>query len=166
MSSRLRNHRSRILGLAIAERATSVSLDLNAPFADLDPLTERVRDATVVALGSAVRQSHELSTLTHRVMRFLIEQHGFRSLALEGDEAASIELDTYICTGDGDPMAILAKARPFWRFAEILEAVRWVRARNERNPSDRVRVVQVAEQPRGTMGTEDIERRLADTTIA
>ena len=154
----------------LAERATSVRLDLNAPYDDLDPLTDRVRAASVVALGSAVRQSHELSTLSHRVMRFLIEQHGFRSLALEGDEAASIDLDTYVRTAEGDPMAILAGARPFWRFAEVLEAVRWVRARNERDPSDRVRVVHAVEQPRKAMRTpvvgEDIEQRLADTTIA
>jgi erythromycin esterase len=154
----------------LAERATSVRLDLNAPYDDLDSLTDRVRNAKVVALGSAVRQSHELSTLTHRVMRFLIEQHGFRSLALEGDEAASIALDTYVRTTEGDPMAILAGARPFWRFAEILEAVRWVRARNERNPNDRVRVVHVAEQRHKVMPTpvvgEDIEQHLADTTIA
>lgn len=154
----------------LADCATSVRLDLNPPYDDLDPLTDRVRNAKVVALGSAVRQSHELSTLTHRVMRFLIEQHGFRSLALEGDEAASIALDTYVRTAEGDPMAILTGARPFWRFAEILEAVRWVRARNERNPDDRVRVVHVAEQPRVAMRApvvgEDIEQRLADTTIA
>ena len=154
----------------LAERATSLRLDLDVPFDDLDPLTDRVRNAQVVALGSAVRQSHELSTLTHRVMRFLIEQHGFRSIALEGDEAASINLDTYVRTGAGDPMAILAGARPFWRFAEILEAVGWIRARNERSPSDRVRVVHVAEPPREAMrqlvGGEDIERRIAGTTIA
>lgn len=36
-------------------------------------------------------------------MQFLIEEHGFRSLALEGDEAASTDLDTYVRTGDGDP---------------------------------------------------------------
>src|SRR5438094_6163603 len=154
----------------LTERVTPLRLDLNAPFDDLDPLTDRVRDAKVVALGSAVRHSHELCTLTHRIMRFLIDQHGFRSLALEGDEAASIHLDTYVRTGEGDPRAILAGARPFLRFAEILEALRWIRARNERNPSDQVRVVHVAEQPREAMrqlaGGEDIERRAADITIA
>ena len=91
----------------LAERVTSLRLDLNEPYDDLDPLTDRVRNAKVVALGSAVRQSHELSTLTDRVMRFLIDQHGFRSLALEGDETASIDLDTYVRTGEGDPLAIL-----------------------------------------------------------
>jgi erythromycin esterase len=154
----------------LAERVTSLRFDLDAPFDDLDPLTDRGRDAKVVALGSAVRHSHELLTLTHRVMRFLIDQHGFRSLALEGDETASIDLDTYVRTSKGDPLAILARARPFWRFAEILDAVRWIRARNERNPSDQVRVVHVPESPREAMrqlaGGEDIERRLADTTIA
>ena len=154
----------------IAERATPLRLDLDAPFDDLAPLANRARDATVVALGSATRQSHELSLLTHRVMRFLIEEHGFRSLALEGDEAASIHLDTYIRTGAGNPLAILAVARPFWRLAEILAAVRWIRARNQRNPSDPVRVVHVAEQPREATGqiagSKDVERRAAQISIA
>jgi erythromycin esterase len=89
---------------------------------------------------------------------------------LEGDEMASIKLDTYVRTGEGDPLAILAEARPFWRFAEILDAVRWIRARNERNPSDQVCVVHVPAQPREAMrqlaSGEDIERRVADITIA
>jgi erythromycin esterase len=154
----------------LAERAMPLRLDLDAPFDDLGPLTERVRDAKVVALGSAVRTSHELLTLTDRVMRFLIEQHGFRSLALEGDYAASLDLDTYVRTGEGDPRAVLARARTFLRFAEIVEAVRWLRARNERNPGDPVRVVQLADLPseawRRLAGGEDIERGLADAVIA
>ena len=150
----------------IAEQATPLRLDLDAPFDDLAPLANRARNATVVALGSATRQSHELSVLTHRVMRSLIDEHGFRSLALEGDEAASIDLDTYVRTGEGDPLTILAGARPFWRLAEILAAVRWIRARNERNPSDPVRVVHVVEPPAQLAGSEDVERRVAQITIA
>ena len=154
----------------IAERATPLSLDLDAPFDDLEPLANRARDAMVVALGSATRQSHELSVLTHRVMRFLIDEHQFRSLALEGDEAASIDLDTYVRTGEGDPLTILARARPFLRLAEILAAIRWIRARNERNPNDLVRVMHVVEQPREAAvqlaGSEDVERRVAQITIA
>src|SRR5688572_24648658 len=47
----------------LAERVVALRVELDAPFNDLDPLTDRVRDAKVVALGSAVRQSHELLTL-------------------------------------------------------------------------------------------------------
>jgi erythromycin esterase len=154
----------------LSERVMPLRLDFEAPFDDLGPLTERVRDAKVVALGSAVRQSYEFLTLTHRVMRFLIEQHGFRSLALEGDYAASFDLDTYVRTGEGDPQAVLARARIFLRFAEIVEAVHWVRARNELNPSDQVRVVHLADLPseswRRLASGEDIERGLADAIIA
>src|SRR2546422_8996169 len=150
----------------IAAQATPLRLDLNAPFDDLASLANRARDATVVALGSATRQSHELSVLTHRVMRFLIDKHGFRSLALEGDEAASIDFDRYVRTGEGDPLAILAGARPFWRLAEILAAVRWIRERNEQNPSDPARVVHVVEPPVQVASSEDVERRVAQITIA
>src|SRR5262245_56164042 len=114
----------------LAERAIPLRLDLDAPFDDLSQLSDRVRDARVVAVGSAVRQSHELLTLTHRVMRFLIEQHGFRSLGLEGDYLASYHFDTYVRTGEGDPQTVLAQARSFLRFAEILDAIYWLRAWN------------------------------------
>src|SRR5438105_1345846 len=150
----------------IAEQAAPLSLDLDAPFNDLAPLAHRARDAMVVALGSATRQSHELCVLTHRVMRFLIDEHGFRSLALEGDEAASIDLDTYVRTEEGDPQTILARARSFLRLAEILGAVRWIRARNERNPNDPVRVVHVIEPPGQLAGSEDVERRVAQIATA
>jgi erythromycin esterase len=155
--------------IQLTEGVTPLRLDLDAPFDDLGPLMDRVRDAKVVALGSAVRQSHELLTLTHRVMRFLIEQHGFRSLALEGDYAASFDLDTYVRTGEGNPQAILAGARSFLRFAEILDAIRWVRARNERNLGDQVRVIHLADLPREAKRLadgEDLERALADAVVA
>jgi erythromycin esterase len=153
----------------LTEQVTPLTLDLDAPFDDLGPLTARVREAKVVALGSAVRQSHELLTLTHRVVRFLIEQHGFRSLALEGDYAASFDLDTYVRTGEGDPQAILARARLFLRFAEILDAVRWIRARNERNPGDQVRVVHLADLPheaKRLASGDDFEQAGADAIVA
>ncbi|MGI8309881.1 hypothetical protein [Saccharopolyspora hattusasensis] len=37
------------------------------------------------------------------MLRFLAEELGFRSLSLEGDDAASAELDAYLRTGRGDP---------------------------------------------------------------
>jgi erythromycin esterase len=154
----------------LAGRVTPLGLDLDAPFDDLYPLADRVREAKVVALGSAVRTTHELLTLTHRVMRYLIEEHGFRTLALEGDGLGSVHLDNYVRTGEGDLRAVLARARSFWRFAEILDAIRWIRARNERNPRDQVRVAHVSESSPEAMRqparSEDIERYTADTTIA
>lgn len=121
-----------------AHRITTT--DIEAPLTDLQPFADIVGDASVVALGASSRLTHELSAVAHRLVRLLVEDHGFRSLALEGDERASAELDAYVRTGDGDPVALLASARSFWRTKEILDLVTWMRAYNQRHPEDPVRV--------------------------
>ena len=84
------------------------TLDPRAPLTDLQPLRHMVHRARVVSLGVAHRGAHELCAIQHRILRFLVEQLGFRSLALEGDEAKSLQLDEYVRTGVGDPGSLLA----------------------------------------------------------
>lgn len=79
-----------------AHRLTT--LDVHAPQTDLLPLAALVGDSQVVALGTSARQAHELSALSHRVVRFLVEEMGFRSLALEGDDPEKLGLGAYIST--------------------------------------------------------------------
>lgn len=145
------------------------TLDPKAPLADLLSLRDMARDATVIALGASARQAHELSALAHRILRFLVEELGFRSLALEGDDAGRLKLDEYIRTGQGDPRALLADARSFWQTEEILDVIRWMRSHNERHPADPVRFAGVPDHPRQATsqldGLEAIERRLAEDTI-
>jgi erythromycin esterase len=119
------------------------TLDPRAPLADLEPLAPMVRDATVVGLGASTRGAHELSTLMHRVLRFLIEEVGFRSLAVEEDWTKGIQIDEYLRTGRGDPRALLADAWLPFRTEEILDVIRWMRSYNERHPADPVRFVGV-----------------------
>jgi erythromycin esterase len=78
-----------------------------------------------------------LSALSHRVVRLLVEELGFRSLALEGDDASTLGLDAYVRTGTGDPRVMLAEARSFWRTEEILDVIRWMRPFNRQPPDDR-----------------------------
>jgi erythromycin esterase len=144
--------------------------DPQGALTDLRPLGELVGGATIVALGTSSRFSHELSVISHRILRLLVQEHGFRSLALEGDAAASAELDEHVRTGEGDLAALLARARPFWRTAEILGVARWVRNYNRRNPDDLVSIahaepgpVEPATQP-NTLA--DIERTLAEDTLS
>lgn len=140
-----------------------------APLPDLLPLADLVRDADVVALGASTRQAHELSAVADRVVRFLVEQLGFRSLALEGDDAARLGLDEYIRGGTGDPAALLAGARSFWQTEELLDVIRWMRSYNHRHPGDPVRFVEDLGRPRtpasGLDGLAGLQRNLAESVI-
>jgi erythromycin esterase len=150
-----------------AHRLTT--LDPRAPLTDLLPLADIVRDAKVVALGASTRQAHELSAVSHRILRLLVEELGFRSLAMEGDDPARLGLDEYISTGAGDPRALLADSRSFWQTEETLDVIRWMRSYNRRHPNDPVRFAGAADRPhRQTVqleGLAGIELGLAEDTI-
>ncbi|MEU6994700.1 erythromycin esterase family protein [Streptomyces sp. NPDC046465] len=136
------------------------------PLDDLRPLAPLVRDARIVALGAAARETRELSVVAHRIVRLLVEEEGFRTLALEGDDAARLGLDVYVATGEGDPGALLAGARSFWQTGEILDLVGWMRSYNQRHADDPVRFAQFPDEPVRHVtqldGLAALERTLAD----
>jgi erythromycin esterase len=117
------------------------TVDPRAPLVDLAPLADMVGDASVVGVGRPTHGAHELSTLTHRVVRLLVERLGFRSLALEEDWTTGIPIDEYLRTGRGDPRALIEGASPPHRTEELLDVLRWLRAYNELHPADPVRFV-------------------------
>src|SRR5688572_21838007 len=94
--------------------------DPQAPLTDLEPLRDMVRRATVVGLGRGTHGAHELTTMTHRILRFLVEHLGFRSLVIEEDWTKGVEVDEYLQTGRGDPQALLDGAHVHWRTEELL----------------------------------------------
>lgn len=136
---------------------------------ELEPVRAMVGEARVVALGAATRDSHELSVLADRLLRFLVAELGFRALALEGDDPASVLLDEYVRTGAGDPHALLAGARSFLRTTELLDVVGWVRRFNEQHPADPVRIVHTRDTGRHvgvqTGGLDTIDRMLAENVL-
>ncbi|WP_067813196.1 erythromycin esterase family protein [Actinomadura kijaniata] len=132
------------------------------PLDDLRPLAAMVGDARVVALGAAARGTREPTVLAHRVVRLLVEERGFRSVALEGDDPVRLGLAAHVATGEGDPRRMLAGARPFLRTEEVLALVHWMRARNARHPGDPVRFAELPERPARGDGLAGLERDLAD----
>lgn len=106
----------------------------------LDALTDIVGDAVITGFGETTRQSHEIIDLGHRLLRQLVEEKGYRALALSDDESVIAELDEYVRTGTGDVKAILAHAFGPWRITELIEIVEWLRARNLEHPGNPVRI--------------------------
>jgi erythromycin esterase len=107
------------------------------PVGDLRPLGRIAAGASVVGLGEATHGSHEQFRVKHRMVRFLVERMGFRTVAFEGDFASGVLIDRYVVTGEGDPRALIAGMQfPFWNAEEIVDLVEWMRAYNQRHADD------------------------------
>ncbi|MFI1180485.1 erythromycin esterase family protein [Streptomyces sp. NPDC020799] len=101
---------------------------------DLRPLGAMVGDATVVGLGEATHGSHEFFTNKHRVFRYLVEEKGFTTFALEANWSAGVRLDDYVVHGRGDARRIMREefqnSYRMWNNREYLGLIEWMRAYN------------------------------------
>ncbi|MEU3271374.1 erythromycin esterase family protein [Saccharomonospora sp. NPDC006951] len=111
-------------------------LDLDAPLDDLDSLTGIVGDARVVALGESSHHVREFYQVRHRILRFLVERHGFTVFALEAPFTEGRVLDEWIhggAGGEGDVERIATEgiAMSLGDVPELHEVLVWMRSRNE-----------------------------------
>lgn len=112
--------------------------DLDAP--DLGALLERVAGARVVAIGEASHGTSEFYRLRARLTRALVERHGFRIVAVEGDWPDVACLHRIVRGVEdgrlpgGDPFARFPAW--MWRNRETLEFLRWLRAYNAQRGAD------------------------------
>jgi erythromycin esterase len=109
---------------------------------NLEPLADVVTDAAVVGLGEATHGTRECFEDKHRLVRYLVERRGFRTVAFEADVAAMHAANEYVQSGNGDPGAALGELGMWqWRTEAVRDLLAWVRAFNDgRPPDDRVRV--------------------------
>jgi erythromycin esterase len=112
----------------------AVHLQTVAPGSDFDdmrPLKAMIGDARVVALGEAAHWNRDFTRVKHRMVEFLVEEMGFRVVAIEATFAGALELNHYIQTGDGAAEeALAALVYPAWRIEEVLDMVNWLRRYN------------------------------------
>jgi len=63
---------------------------------DLQPLIDDIGDASVVMLGEASHGTHEFYTWRTAISKRLIEEKGFRFIAVEGDWPDCYKINRYI----------------------------------------------------------------------
>lgn len=125
-----------------------------APLTDLVPLTPMIGSAHVVGLGESTHGTSEFQRAKHRMFRFLVQQHGFTHLAVEGSASDAAAINHYVLTGEGDPAKLLSGMR-FWivNTQEVRDLITWMREWNATAPPERR--VQFAgfdfQQPGGAM---------------
>ncbi|MGX5210406.1 erythromycin esterase family protein [Streptomyces violaceus] len=137
---------------------------------DLRPFGAALAGVRVVGLGEATHGTREFFQLKHRLVRFLVREAGFTTLALEASQSAGRALDAYVQGDDSDPATLLGRLGFWtWRTEEMLALVTWMRTHNQSATSDRrVRFVGIDPQRSGAsiMYITDFLRRVAPEEAA
>ncbi|GAA5047583.1 erythromycin esterase family protein [Nocardia callitridis] len=123
------------------------STEFDGTGTELATLTDRLGGATVVGLGESTRASRQTFGVRHRILRALVEEHGFRALAIQDTVRSGTQLDHYVRTGEGNPAQLLADAWRPWRTAEMVGALDWIRGFNQLHPHDQVAIFGVNPTP-------------------
>ncbi|WP_344862012.1 erythromycin esterase family protein [Amycolatopsis ultiminotia] len=100
------------------------------------------RNPTLLALGEPTHGVAAFTTLRNEFLYHLVEQHGYRSVALESDCLAGRLVDAYVTTGEGDRQAVLTAgfSHGFGNLQGNRDLVEWLRDFNAgQRPADRVR---------------------------
>jgi erythromycin esterase-like protein len=109
---------------------------------DYDGLLDVIGDTHFVLLGEASHGAHEFYAERARITRRLIEEKGFRIIAVEADWPDAYRVDRYVRGAPPDAEAVEAlgdfKRFPawMWRNADVLDFVAWLRERNDEVAED------------------------------
>ncbi|WP_030276200.1 erythromycin esterase family protein [Streptomyces sp. NRRL B-24484] len=91
----------------------------------------------VLALGEPTHGEDDLLDLRNRLFRQLVEEEGYRTVAIESDCLAGLLVDAYVTTGTGtlDECMVQGFSHGFGASAANRELVRWMRAHNDGRPA-------------------------------
>lgn len=111
---------------------------------DLNPLLERIGDAHCVMLGEASHGTHEYYTWRAAITKRLIQEKGFRFIAVEGDWPDCYRLNRFIkgyADQDKSAHQLLHNFNrwPTWMWAnwEIDALLNWLKAYNSEQPANK-----------------------------
>jgi erythromycin esterase-like protein len=111
------------------------------PQDDLAPLQQIVGKATVVALGESVHTSGGYYEAKHRLLRYLVEQMGFRGLAFESSWVDAEHVARYVETCDGSAgQSVSDGLFPVWYSTEVRALVQWMCDWNSAHPDPQDRL--------------------------
>lgn len=113
-------------------------IDPDLPTDDLAPIRTIVGNARYVGLGEAFHTSGGFYQVKHRLFRYLVEEMGFRVLAMETPWIAAESVNTYVQTCQGTPQAALNGIFSVFRSQETAALAEWMCAWNTEHPTDRV----------------------------
>lgn len=120
---------ARLSGQAVRPLRT---LDPDGPQEDLAWLDEAIGDARVVAIGENAHYNRESYQLRHRLMRYLVERHGFGCYATESGFVEGWLTDDWVRGGQGRPGHVMANGMTslMGLWTEMRAHLEWMRQHN------------------------------------
>ncbi|WP_020673485.1 erythromycin esterase family protein [Amycolatopsis nigrescens] len=108
------------------------TLDPAAPLDDLEWLDESIGDARVVAIGESAHYNRETYLIRHRLLRYLVERHGFSTYAMESGFTEGWRTDDWVRGGEDQLGQVLANGvtslMGLW--TEMRAQLEWMRQHN------------------------------------
>lgn len=108
------------------------------PRRDLDPLRTIVGNARFVALGESTHTSAGYYQAKSRLIRYMVEEMGFRVVAFESPWLEGLSATRYVASCTGTPEAALGGLFRVWHDASVRELLQWLCEYNRAHPSDPV----------------------------
>jgi erythromycin esterase-like protein len=96
----------------------------------------------LLGLGEPTHGEEEFPRVRNQVFRRLVEREGYRSIAIESDCLAALEVDAYVAGGEGSLDAVMETgfSHGFGELDENRQLVSWMRQYNQdRDAADRLR---------------------------
>lgn len=112
------------------------SVEAAASNADLEPIGNQYPEARIIGIGEATHGTSEAFKLKFRILKYLVEEKGFTTFAMEEVIANCDALEKAI----NDPNASIKEtlaALPFykiWKTDEMLDMLEWIRSYNSSHP--------------------------------
>lgn len=98
---------------------------------DLSFLAEELDGVQVVALGEATHGTREIFQMKHRLISYLVRNHGFRLVTFEAGVEPCRHIDAYVRYGRGDLGEALSRQTYWtWDTLEVTQLLEWMRAYN------------------------------------
>ena len=117
-------------------------IDFALPGDDLAPLDAMIGDARLVGLGETAHRSGGILKAKNRVIRYLIEKHGFRVVGIETEFTDALQANAYVQTCSGDATDIVHRhIRNTWHDASTASLLKWLCEFNQQHPDDRVTLI-------------------------
>ncbi|MEV4570289.1 erythromycin esterase family protein [Nonomuraea sp. NPDC049419] len=108
------------------------TLDPRAPLDDLTWVNDAIGDARVIAVGESSHYTREFAQLRHRLVRCLVERHGFTAYAMETGFTESRRADAWVRGAEDRPAEVMAygltSLMGLWR--ETRAHLEWLRRHN------------------------------------